>query len=162
MRPRTLDEFLKAARIPYTTFRHAAAYTAQDEAAVSHIPGRSWAKSVVFLADDEPIVAVVPAPFKVDLERLRAAAGAESVRLVPSEDLPKLYPDCEPGATPPFGFRYRVFVDRSFVGEPQMVLNAGTHTDAIRMHYADWAEVVHPVIGNFANSLIGDSRFFSQ
>jgi prolyl-tRNA editing enzyme YbaK/EbsC (Cys-tRNA(Pro) deacylase) len=45
-----------------------------------------------------------------------------------------------------------VFVDRSFVGEPQMVLNAGTHTDAIRMHYADWAEVVRPVIGNFANS----------
>jgi prolyl-tRNA editing enzyme YbaK/EbsC (Cys-tRNA(Pro) deacylase) len=48
---------------------------------------------------------------------------------------------------PPVGFAQRVFVDKSLVGEPEMVLSAGSHTEAIRMHYADWAEVVHPVIG---------------
>ena len=61
VRARSLDEFLKEARVPYTTFRHPAAFTAQDEAEVSHVPGRSWAKVVVCFADDEPILAL-PTP----------------------------------------------------------------------------------------------------
>jgi hypothetical protein len=36
MRPRSLDEFLTKARIPYTTFRHPPAFTAMHAAAVSH------------------------------------------------------------------------------------------------------------------------------
>src|SRR5580765_4669034 len=61
MRPRSLDEFLAKARVPYTTFRHPPAFTAMRAAAVSHIPGRSWAKTVVCFADAEAILAVVPA-----------------------------------------------------------------------------------------------------
>ena len=57
MRPRSLDEFLKTAHIPFTTFRHAAAFSAQKEAALSHVPGRSWAKTVICFADDEPVAA---------------------------------------------------------------------------------------------------------
>jgi hypothetical protein len=30
-----------------------------------------------------------------------------------------------------------------------MVFNAGTHTDAIRMNYWDFAELAKPVVGNF-------------
>jgi prolyl-tRNA editing enzyme YbaK/EbsC (Cys-tRNA(Pro) deacylase) len=50
---------------------------------------------------------------------------------------------------PPFGNLYlqRVFVDQSLVGETDMAFNAGTHTDAIRMHYADFADLAHPVVG---------------
>ena len=151
MRPRSLDEFLREARVPYTTFTHPEAFTAQDEAAVSHVPGRSWAKVVVCLADDEPIVAVVPAPSLVDLDKLRALAGARALRLADEREFRSLYPDCEVGAMPPFGFAgrfpHRVFVDGPLVGEPEMVFNAGTHTDAIRMHYRDFADLVHPLVG---------------
>jgi Ala-tRNA(Pro) deacylase len=152
MRPRELDELLERARIPYTTFRHREAYTAQDEAAVSHVPGRSWAKTVAFFADEEPIVAVVPASRRVNLQQLGRAAGASRLRLVPKDDLPMLYPQCEPGSIPPLGFAQRVFVDRSLVGEPEMVLGAGTHTDAIRLHYADWADVVHPTVSRLCEA----------
>ena len=74
MRPRSLDQFLRNARVPFTTFRHAAAFTAQEEAELSHVPGRSWAKTVICFADDEPIAAVVPAHLAVDLERLDTAS----------------------------------------------------------------------------------------
>jgi Ala-tRNA(Pro) deacylase len=52
---------------------------------------------------------------------------------------------------PPFGavYGHRVFVERCLVGEPEMVFNAGTHTDAIRMHYGDFAELAKPIIGQF-------------
>ena len=79
MRPRSLDQFLQRARVPYTPFKHPEAFTAQGEAAVSHVPGRSWAKVVVCLADAEPILVVVPAPAMVDFDRLSALAGAQSV-----------------------------------------------------------------------------------
>ena len=55
MRLRSLDDTLRQARIPYTAFSHPPAFTAQREAAASHVPGRSWAKVVVCFADDEVI-----------------------------------------------------------------------------------------------------------
>ena len=151
MRPRSLDQLLRQARVPYTTFRHPEAFTAQGEAAVSHVPGRSWAKIVVCIADSEPILAVLPAPFMLDLEQLRVLTGAAALRLASEHEFQQLYPDCELGAMPPFGNLYaqRVFVDQSLVGEMEMAFNAGTHTDAIRMHYWDFAEVAHPVVGAF-------------
>ncbi len=151
MRPRSLDTFLRQARVPYTTFSHAEAFTAQDEAAVSHVPGRSWAKIVVCFADDEPILALLPAPFMVDFEQLRLLAGAGTLRLAREDEFRSLYPDCELGAMPPFGNSslQRIFVDKSLVGQPEMVFNAGTHTDAIRMHYFDFADVARPVVGVF-------------
>src|SRR5205085_3904020 len=66
MRPRSLDEFLTKARVPYTTFRHAPAFTAMHAAAISHVPGRSWAKTVVCFADEEVVLAVVPAHYTID------------------------------------------------------------------------------------------------
>ena len=151
MRPRSLDEFLTKARVPYTTFRHAPAFTAMHKAAVSHIPGRSWAKTVVCHADGEVVLAVVPAHYTVDLEKLREIAGAATIRMASEPELAALYPDCEEGAMPPFGGLYlqRVFVEQCFVGDPEMVFNAGTHTDCIRMHYGDFAVIAHPIVGRF-------------
>jgi len=66
-----------------------------------------------------------------------------------------LYAECEVGAMPPFGAAYghRVFVDRCLVGEPEMVFSAGTHTDAIRMHYGDFADVIRPVVASIVASM---------
>ena len=52
---------------------------------------------------------------------------------------------------PPFGMMHGhpVFVERCFVGEPEMVFNAGTHTDSLCMHYAGFAEVAKPMVGAF-------------
>src|SRR5206468_5727182 len=92
---------------------------------------------------------VVPAHLAVDLERLRLLADAAIVRLACEAELATMYPDCELGAVSPFTSRskLRIFVDRSFVGEPDMVFSAGTHTDAIRMHYGDFADLTNPVVG---------------
>ena len=149
MRPRSLDDFLKAAHVPFTTFQHAEAYGAQKEAARSHVPGRSWAKTVFCFAGDEAIAAVVPAHLMVDLERLRALADATTLRLASERELSELCPDCELGAVSPFtsAWSLRVFVDQSFVGEPEMVFSAGTHTDAIRIHYGDFCDLAHPIVG---------------
>lgn len=146
-----LAEVLKRERMPYIVFRHPPAYTAQEQAAVSHIQGRCAVKVVICIADDQPLQALVPSHYRVDLERLRVIAGAASLRLAGEEELAAIYPQFEVGAAPPFGTMYghRVFVEQCFVGEPEMVFNAGTHTESLCMHYGDLAEMVKPVVASF-------------
>jgi Ala-tRNA(Pro) deacylase len=153
----SIVELLKRERIPYTWFRHKPTYTAQEEAAASHIRGHSWAKVVICMLDEQPVQAVLPAHYVIDLEQLRLLAGATTLRLAREDELAVLYPDYEVGAMPPFGAIYgqRVFVERCLVGEPEMVFNAGTHTDAIRMHYGDFAELAKPVVGQFCSCRSG-------
>jgi Ala-tRNA(Pro) deacylase len=144
-------EVLSRARMPYVVYRHPPAYTAQEQAAVSHIQGLSAVKVVICFADGQPVQVVVPAPYLVDLERLRLAAGAAECRLATEPEIATLYPQFEVGAAPPLGSLYghRVFMEQCFVGDPEMVFNAGTHTESIGMHYGDLAELVRPVVGSF-------------
>jgi Ala-tRNA(Pro) deacylase len=155
----TVQEFLRRGNVAYMVFQHPPAFTAQEEAAVTHVPGRDWAKAVVCFADGEPVQAVVPADREVDLERLAIVAGAGVVRLAFETELDWLYPDCERGAMPPFGplYRQRVFVDEALTREHDIVFNGGTHADAICMRYADFAELAKPIVGRFSQRLV-DSR----
>lgn len=150
----TVQEFLRRGNVAYSVFQHPVAFTAQEEAAVTHVPGRDWAKAVVCFADGEPIQAVVPADREVDLLRLAQIARAGSVRLAFESELDWLYPDCERGAMPPFGplYRQRVFVDEALAREAEIVFNGGTHADAICMRFADFAELAKPVVGQFAEA----------
>ena len=148
----SVQEFLRCANVPYSVVPHTPAYTAQDEAAVTHTPGRDWAKAVVFFADGEPIQAVVPADRLVDLERLATLAGAGELRLASEDELAWLYPDCERGAMPPLGplYKQRVFVDQLLAAEPRIAFDAGTHGDAIAMRFVDFASIAKPIVGGFS------------
>jgi Ala-tRNA(Pro) deacylase len=148
----SIGSLLQRHRIPYLPIRHRLAYSAQKEAAAAHVPGRHWAKTVLCFADEEPLQAVVAADRWVDLERLRVLVGAKTIRLGTEPELIRLYPSYEPGAVPPFGtlLQQRVVVDTGLVGDPEMVFAAGSHTEAICMHYNDFAELVRPMVGTFA------------
>ena len=152
----SVQEFLRQANVAYTVFPHPPAYTAQEEAAVTHIPGRDWAKAVICFADGEPIQAVVPADLDVNLDRLLALAGAQAIRLAREDELDWLFPDCERGAMPPLGplYRQRVFVDEALAEEDHIVFNGGTHADAVLMRYDDFAAIARPIVGRFAEQTL--------
>ena len=73
-----VQEYLRRANVTYSVLPHPPAYTAQEEAAIMHVPGRDWAKAVICFADGEPVMAVVPADLAVDLGRLLMLTGTES------------------------------------------------------------------------------------
>jgi Ala-tRNA(Pro) deacylase len=148
----SVQEYLRRSNLPYSVIRHMPAFTAQEEAAVTHVPGRDWAKAVICFVDGQPVQAVLPADHEVNLYALMQLAGAEDIRLADEAELDWLFPDCERGAMPPFGplYHQRVFVDESLVDEEEIVFNGGTHRDAVCMRYADFAALTRPVIGRFA------------
>lgn len=155
--PVPIRDFLHDRHIEFRVVTHPTAYTAQEEAAVTHVPGREWAKTVVCFADNEPILAVLPAHYSVDLERLKTLTGASRIRLATESEMVGLYPGCEAGAMPPLGPLYgqRVFVDASLANDLEIVFNAGTHVDAVRMRYDAFVTLTGAAVAAFANAAGG-------
>jgi Ala-tRNA(Pro) deacylase len=147
-----IHEFLHRAHVPYSVLPHRRAFTANTEAAAAHIPGREWAKVVACFVDGEPIEAVLPAPYIIDMPRLLQLAGGNTIRLAQEGELSRLYPTCELGAMAPLGPLYGqlVFVDLALASQSEIVFNAGTHMDAITMRWSDFARAVRPIVGRFA------------
>ena len=147
----SLKSFLDENQIPYSVLTHTTAYTAQGAAATMQISGNELAKSVVLWAGEEMILAILPAPNHVGLEKLAVEVG-KSVRLATEQEFSTLFPDCELGAMPPFGSLYNLpaYVDESLAADETIVFNAGTHRDAIRMQYHDFVRVAKPRVCSFA------------
>ena len=74
---RQLKEFLDRNSIKYVNITHSTAYTAQEIAALTHIKGRDLAKTVIVKLDGALAMAVLPASFHVDLDRLKVGTGAK-------------------------------------------------------------------------------------
>jgi Ala-tRNA(Pro) deacylase len=150
--PSSIARFLEG--MPYQVVTHRTAFTAQEEAAAVHVRGREWAKTVVCFADEVPLLAVLPAHYHVDLERLRKLAGAATIRVAMEREVAAMYPACETGAVPPLGpmFGQRVFVDQVIADDAEIVFHAGTHVDAVRMRYSDLASLSSPVVGDFGRA----------
>ena len=146
-----LKSFLDEKQVLYSVLTHTTAYTAQGAAASMQISGKELAKTVVLWTGEEMILAVLPAPNHVRLDKLSAELG-RSVRLATEQEFSSLFPDCELGAMPPFGSLYNlpVYVDESLAGDEAIVFNAGTHRDAIRMQYDDFVRVAKPRVCSFA------------
>ncbi|QXD14506.1 YbaK/EbsC family protein [Rhodocaloribacter litoris] len=142
-----LKSYLDANGVKYVTISHSPAFTAQEVAASAHVPGREMAKTVMIKVDGKMAMAVLPATFKVDLEMLRQALGAQNVELATEEEFKDLFPDCELGAMPPFGNLYGmdVFMAATLAEDEEIVFNAGTHTELIRMAFPDYVRLVKPV-----------------
>ena len=141
-----VKEFLNAHGVAHAIIPHPLAFTATSVAGAAHIPGREMAKTVVVNLDGHRALAVVPATRKVDLERLRRAAGALSAELADEREFIDDFPECEPGAMPPFGNLYgmQVFVEAHLAADQQIAFNAGSHTELISMAYKDFERLVHP------------------
>jgi Ala-tRNA(Pro) deacylase len=152
-----LKEFLDGHNTKYATISHSVAYTASEIAALTHIPGKELAKTVIVKVDGRLAMAVLPASSQVDLSRLKAAADAADAVLASEREFKDIFPDCETGAMPPFGNLYDlpVFADESLSRDKGIAFNAGSHRELVQMAWEDFARLVRPQIANFATGKIG-------
>ena len=143
-----LQEYLDSHHIKYESIKHSPSFTAQEIAASAHIPGKNMAKTVVVKIDGEMAMVVLPAPQMVRMNHLKAETGAQEVELASEEEFKSRFPDCEVGAMPPFGNLYEMdtYVEGSLADDHEITFNAGTHTELIRMAFADFRNLVRPKI----------------
>jgi Ala-tRNA(Pro) deacylase len=143
-----LKKFLDEQRIRYVTMAHSPAYTMQQIAEAAHIPGKLMAKTVMVKLDGKMAMVVIPAAYRVNLDLVREAVHASRVELANEDDFKALFPDVEIGAMPPFGNLYGlpVYVAETLTKDAEIAFNAGTHTEIIKLAYADFARLARPTV----------------
>src|SRR3972149_4891453 len=119
-----LRAFLDEHHVRYVTMGHSPAYTAQEIAAATHIPGRALAKTVMVKVDGRMTMVVLPAADKIDLRLLKKMLGASKAELATEAEFKESFPDCEIGAMPP----------------------AGTHTEVMKLDFAAFERLVEPTV----------------
>jgi len=145
---RRVKDYLEQNKVPYSHCTHRLAYTAQEVAAAQHVPGREMAKTIILRTDSQFALLVLPAVMKIDMKTLRDELPFVHVELATEKEFAELFPDSELGAMAPFGNLYGlpVYVDKSLAEDAEIVFNAGTHVDTIRIKYADFSRLAQPVI----------------
>lgn len=145
---RKLKQFLDENHVKYVSISHSPAFTAQEIAASAHIKGQELAKTVMVKLDGKMAMAVLPASFMVNFTLLTHAAGAIKAELATEREFKELFPDCEPGAMPPFGNLYGmdVYMEESLARDEEIAFNAGSHTELVKLAYKDFVKLVHPRI----------------
>lgn len=147
-----LKSFLDSEGVKYVLISHSKAYTAQEAAASAHVPGKELAKTVMVRLDGEMAMAVLPASYHIDLDHLAERAGVRMARLASEEEFEGLFPDCDTGAMPPFGNLYgiEVYVAESLAEDEEIAFAAGSHTELVRLAYADFERLVKPKVLAFS------------
>lgn len=149
-----LERYFKENGVAFSLTPHAEVYTAQEVAAVEHVPGMLVAKVVIAMVDGKPTMLVLPAPYRIDMPTLKTVLKAKSAALATEDQFGGLFPDCEVGAMPPFGNLYDVpvVVDRRLTEDPKIVFRAGNHRETMTIAYGDFERLVHPTVAEFAHA----------
>ncbi|MBY0232571.1 MAG: YbaK/EbsC family protein [Gemmataceae bacterium] len=147
----TLTDYLAEQDVPFQAILHPPAYTASKLAKYLHVSGGDVAKAVLLRGPRGFFVAVLPATRQADLGKLAAAQGGP-VRLASTEEIVETFMDCEWGVVSPFGSLYGLptLLDERIASRPWIVVEAGTHTDAVRLSARDFARLAGCERGDFA------------
>jgi len=150
-------DFLRSRGVGFETFLHVPASSATKLARISHVAGRSVAKTVLVQTGMAPVLAVLPATLRIDLDRLAGALGLApgSVRLATSEEIDEIFQDCEPGTIPAFGRLYgiRTVVEKSLSGDGVVVLPTNTRHLALKMSFHDYERLEEPLRAAFGSPI---------
>ncbi len=151
---RRIRDYLDSQNVNYAWLSHPEAFPAQEIAQALHVSGKHFAKAVVLHTDGRLVMAVLPASHRLNLHELKESLEVKHLELAPESELANLCSDCELGAFPPFGNLYGMdtWVDRSLGESEEIVFNAGTHTDAVRMKYSDYAKLAKPQFASFSKA----------
>ena len=143
-----IKAYLDKENVGYQVLEHSLAYTAMEIAGSQHVPGRQVIKTVIVKADNKFVMCVLPAIHYIDLYKLQDILKTKNVQLATEEEISKLFPEYEVGAEPPFGHLYNlpVYADKVLEVDEDIVFNAGTHTDMIKIKWKDYQRLAKPTI----------------
>ena len=149
LRPKDL---LKEKGISYEMIPHPQRFTALETAEAEHVPGRVVAKVVMAKIGCKDVMFIIPADSLLDFFKLSAEFGTRDIRIEQEGEFEALFPDCEAGAMPPFGILYGIpcYVDARLLANKDIVFNAGSHDESLRMALKDYLLLSEAVIGDFS------------
>ncbi len=108
-------------------------------------------KSLLFMHDSTPVLALVSGNRTVNAQRLATVVGAESVRLARPREVQSLT-GYAIGGVPPVAHRHaiRVVMDRHLTEYPLVYAAAGSSTAIFEVRPGDLSRIAHAAVSDFA------------
>jgi Ala-tRNA(Pro) deacylase len=158
--PERLKSHLNHNHVAYSLILHAPTHSGQIAASFMHFPGKEVAKTVALCAGEKVLLAILPASYHINFDKLSAILG-DRVHLLEQQKCNGAFADCETGAIPPFGELYNlpVFLDEALAEDEKIILGAGTLSESVRMGSADFVQLAKPKICSFAEKAWSASTF---
>lgn len=149
-----LETMLRQQGIAYEKHNHSPTFTSQGLAQAEHVSGYEVAKPVVVKTTAGFTLCALPAPLHLDLDRVAELLHDKSVRLATENEMRDLFDDCELGAEPPIGelFGMQTIMDESLRDDEYIVMQAGTHTESIKLRREDWERICNPTVAPIARA----------
>lgn len=148
---KAVDRFLAAAGDVEAREFPAGTRTAADAAAAIGVEVGQIVKSLLWMAGDEPVLALVAGDRRLDPDRLRDELGVEAVRSANADEA-RAATGFSIGGVPPFGHPapIRTVMDESFSRFDEVWAAAGTPRDVFRTTPAELAERAGARLGAIA------------
>lgn len=157
--PVRLKNFLDKNKIKYQPIEHRKVFTAIDSAETQHLDPKLIVKTMVIKADNNYLLALLPASKNTDKNKLKQAVNKwagfkKSVKSVSwaKEAWMKKNMLGKVGATPPFGslVKLPVFMDSTLFKAPNMIVNGGEYTESIKIKTKDFIKLESPIKASFS------------
>ncbi len=116
--------------------------TAVEAAAAAGCEPNRIVKSLVFVCDDRPVLALVPGDRRADGDRVANAAGATAARVATAAEVTAAT-GVDPGGVSPIGVpaTLRVFVDRSLLGPDPVWVGGGSERHMVAIAPTDLVRI---------------------
>lgn len=147
-----VTDYLEEKRVNFDVIFHPRRYTALETAEAEHVGGYDVAKVVMVKAGGRDTMFVIPANRRLSPLKVGFELGTQDVGIEEERDFASLFPNCEKGAMPPIGPMYGIpcYVDVELVANKDIVFNAGSHEESVKMAMKDYLMLAEAEIGDYS------------
>jgi Ala-tRNA(Pro) deacylase len=142
-----IRSFLDRQKAAYEVFEHEPVYTSEQAAQVRGEELKTGVKSLVFKADQEFILILVPGDKRADMNKIRNITGKRNIRMATKEEVLQVC-NCEIGSVHPFGnlMKIKTYMDHTILQNDHVNFNVGLHTMTVRMSPLVLKNLVNPEV----------------
>ena len=131
----TVDFALSLTDVDFKILSHQKTWSSDASAHAGHVGPEQLAKAVALTDELGPLLAVLPASHRLEIESLRETLRRPGLGFMGEEQLAEVFFDCERGAVPPLGPDYLVptVVDLALTEQDDIYFEAGDHVELIHV-----------------------------
>lgn len=146
-------DYLGKQKIPFQVVDHKKVFTAYDLSQTLKEDLHRIAKTLLVKADKNYVIVILPAAFRVNLDKLKKALSANKISIPKEEVIIKVL-KVKVGGLTPFGALHKVetIADKSLLKTQTMIVNAGSFTQSLRLKVKDYLKAEEAKLASFGVS----------
>jgi len=146
---KSLEKYLKDAKIKYSVIPHKTVFTVYDLAQTLKLKLDQVVKTLLVKVDQRYVLVVLPAHFRLDFGKLKKMLKAKKIDIAKEKDMQTKF-NTKPGAMTPFGpvHKVEVIADKSLTKVKEALFSAGSFTDSVRLKTKDYLKAVEPTLAD--------------